>query len=200
MNEKDKRRAFVGIVKNIGIPAKELLEAIERLFSMQEYKKIRFDAVYFYCQKLIFGDNGLISSIYSFSTPTQLEELNTVDVKLAFIMLLRDMMQNHRNEIVIDAKEQRWDLQRIEQFTVGLLYEMRVPIEPYLLWFEIAHPNKEELLDMTSNQEEEPLDMLIALLAKQLSLEPDILYVWHKIVSNTTLKDVLSHSQIEIWK
>jgi hypothetical protein len=86
-------------------------------------------------------------------------------VKVAFIMLLRDMMQSHRKTIVLDASEQNWDTQRIEQFIVGLFYETQAPMQPYTDW-----------LAMVASKGQEDSAMFCLALAKQLRLDPPSLY------------------------
>jgi len=157
----------------------EICNAIGRLQSMEEYQRIRFDAVEFYCDRFLCSE--LMSLIDESLSIEQLAELNPNVVKVAFIMLLRDMMQSHRHKIVTEPEEQSWDTQRIEQFIVALFFESQAPMQPYQDWLEVV-----------KSEEEEPSAMLLAGLAKQLGVNRNMLFVYQMSTIDVIAEDVLS--------
>ncbi len=146
---------------------------------MEQYQRIRFDAVEFYCERLLYRE--LISLMDESLELDQLAALDPEAVKIVFIMLLRDMMQTHRSEIVIEPEAQNWDTQRIEQFIVGLICETQAPMQPYLDW-----------LDQIKQGEKEPSNMLIAGLAKQIGVDRKMLFAYQAAACDITHEDVLS--------
>ena len=177
MSETDRRRALGA--ERVGAPAIEIRDAIARLASMEHYQRIRLDAVEFYCQRLLCRE--LISLMDESLEENQLAVLNPEAVKIAFILLLRDMMQTHRNEIVREPEKQNWDTQWIEQFIVGLIYETQAPIQPYQDW-----------LGRIKQGEKEPSNLLIAGLAKQIGVAPAMLLAYHTVACDLTHEEVLS--------
>lgn len=160
----------------------EIRDAISRLASMEQYQQIRFDAVEFYCQRLLCRE--LISLMDESLDESQLAALNPDAVKIAFLLLLRDMMQTHRRQIVRETQTQNWDTQRIEQFIVGLIYETQAPIQPYQDWLGRIKPG-----------EKEPSEMLIAGLGTQIGVEPEMLLAYHSVACDLVREEVLSSGQ-----
>jgi hypothetical protein len=155
-------RTLLGAEK-VGTPVNEIRGAIARLASMEQYQQIRYDLVDFYCDRFLCRE--LISLIDESWSVEQLAAANADVIKVAFIMLLRDMMQAHRRDIVLDAGKQKWDTQWIEQFIVGLLYESQAPMQPYQDWLSTVEPPRQE-----------DSAMLLTGLAKQLCLDPGTLF------------------------
>ena len=120
------RRGALG-AQGFGDPAIEILHAIGRLKTIDHYDVIRFDAVDFYCQRLLFG--RLITQIDNTISTDDLQGLKPEEVKSSFIMLLRDMMQQHRTLIVSKHEPELFETARIEQFTAGLIHEARAEME-----------------------------------------------------------------------
>jgi hypothetical protein len=174
----DNQRAQLGAAR-VGTPANELQQAIARLASMEEYQQIRFDAVEFYCQRLLFRE--LISLIDESLTLEQLAELDPDTVKVVFLMLLRDMMQSHRQKIVKTPQGQKWDTQWIEQFILGLFYELQAPVQPYQDW-----------LSFVADEDTEDSAPLMAGLAGQLGVNPKMLYIYQLSACDVVLEEVLS--------
>lgn len=170
-------RSLLGAEK-VGMPISEIVAAIGRLAEMEQYQQIRYEAVEYYCDCFLCRE--LISLIDESWDLEQLEAANPDVVKVACIMLLRDMMQAHRHKIVIDPERQSWDTQWIEQFTAGLFFEVQVPMQPYQDW-----------LSVVESQEEEESAMLLLGLAKQLAVDPQTLYQYQMAAREVTLEDVL---------
>ena len=103
------------------------------------------------------------------------------EAKTRISWLLRDMMQLHRGKISADPDSQGWDTQWIEQFTAGLFYEADAPMQPYLDW-----------LSVIDSQEEEDSALLVTGLAKQLNVDPKVLYAYQVAACQVTLEDTLS--------
>lgn len=173
------QRKMLG-AEQVGLPVNQIHDAITRFAAMEQYQQIRYDAVEYYCEEFLFSH--LISLIDESWSDEQFEASNPDVVKFAIIMLLRDMMQTHRHSIVRSGTEQSWDTQWIEQFTAGLFYEARTPMQPYMDWLEVIEEGKEE-----------PTEMLIAALAKQIEVDVMMLYVYHMSACDITRKDVFEN-------
>jgi hypothetical protein len=177
MSDAEDRRRLGG--EKVGTPVGEIMDAIGRLAAMEQYQRIRYEAVEFYCDRFLCRE--LISLIDESWDLAQLTAANPDVIKVAFIMLLRDMMQAHRAKIVIDPDSQNWDTQWIEQFITGLFYETQSPIQPYQDW-----------LSAVESQDEEESAILLLGLAKQLSLDPPTLYQYQMAARDVTLEETLA--------
>lgn len=176
MGDADERRRLGA--EKVGKPAGDVMDAIARLSTMEEYRRLRYDAIQFYGERFLCRE--LMALIDESWDMERLSAVNPDVVKVAFIMLLRDMMQTHRDKIVIDPDDQKWDTQWIEHFVAALFFEAKAPMQPYQSW-----------LSVVQSQGKEDSAMLSLGLAKQLSLDPSTLYQAQTAACQVTLEETL---------
>lgn len=165
--------------QNVGIPSLLIEKAIETASKDSEFKEIRFDAIKYYCDRLLF--RALPEEMYNTLSVEQLKVLSPDVVKVVYLLLIRDMMQRFRYKIITKDHKQSWDTQSIELLTVKLFELTDAPLQPYIEWIQ----RQEEGVEENSK-------VLILGLSKRIGLEANVLWNYHDAMCEIVNEDILT--------
>jgi hypothetical protein len=167
--------------RNVGIPGLQIREAIERLQRTDEFSSVRYDAIAYYCDRLLF--RCLPEELDSALRTEDLKALSPDVTKVVFILLIRDFLRRFHDRLVPADFLQNWRELWVEKFTVKLLALTDAPVTPYVQW----------LTRFGEDEEEDPA-LLIAGLARQLGIDAAILWQLHTAMCEVAEEDLLGGS------
>jgi hypothetical protein len=165
--------------QNFGVPARDFEAAIAELKSSAEFASVRFDAIEYYCDRLLF--RCLPEEIDAAVSTDEIQTLDPNVTKVVLILLLRDFIRRYQDRLVPKDFPQNWVGQWVEKFTARLLELTGAPVQPYVEW----------ILSIPEGEQEDPRPLIVGL-AKQIGLEPGTLWQLHTGMCEVAEEDLLS--------